>query len=272
MNSRTLFISGDLWRTLQTPPSPHWTRQRVERGRSNTLLFIAILTASLLISGVMMSVMIVYRATDAISHDYEKGRFDLLAVTPPGGFGASWARLAGFLHYQLTLKTFNRMRFLAVGTLALIAGLTLITLFIPALQNPDAAMRDEAWQWLLFYLFVVVMTYLDHYYALVSGGLVSVLLPTIPNTDTRVLAIFVAVALHFTGYITAALTGGIIIPATYAAFGVSGWTADVVRAGLALLVFVLIHEVIVLLLYRTALERLNSGGLLPVTAPLDSPV
>src|SRR5690606_41116732 len=49
------------------------------------------LSALMLISGIILSVIVVFRAADRIARARETGAFDLLAVTPGGSFGASWA-------------------------------------------------------------------------------------------------------------------------------------------------------------------------------------
>lgn len=257
MTSQPLFISRVLWRSLLTPPLPGWGRLWSRGTSSIALLMIAELTALLLMSGLIISLMIVYRATDGIAHDHEKGRFDLLALTPGGGLGAAWARFAGYVHHGLTMPVFRRLWALSVGTVLVLTVLTALTLLAPALANPDPIARELAFQWLLFYLFVAVMLHMDHYYGLVTGALISVIVPSLPNIDARVMAIFAAVGGHFAGYLAAAFTGGLILPSVYESLDVSGWLADVLRVGLTLLMFALVHEALVVLLYRAAQDRLS---------------
>jgi hypothetical protein len=215
------------------------------------------LAAIALISGVLLSVLIVYRATDRIARDYENATFDLLAVTPPGGFGVSWARFTGFIHYGMTLSLLNRMRWLTIGLIFLTGVFTLLTLFVPAVNNGDQQAMNEAWSWLLFYAFLLPMMYFDTRYAVVSGGLLSILVPTYNSGDARVMSIFAGAALHLSGYLLAALTGGLILPTIYQSLGIMGWLADLSRPVLALVLFVLLHESAVLLLFRAVQERLN---------------
>ncbi len=259
MNPNRIFLSQDLWRAVQVAPSRHWARaaQAVRRADQRTFLLMFALAAIALISGVLMSVIVVYRATDRIARDHENETFDLLAVTPPGGFGVSWSRFTGFIHYDLTLKLLSRMRWVAIGLVALIAGFTLLTLYVPALETGDQQALAEAWSWLLFYAFLLPMMYFDTRYAVVSGGLLSILVPTYNSGDARVMVIFAGVTLHLSGYLLAALTGGLILPTIYQSMGITGWLADLSRPLLALLLFVLLHESAVLLLFRAVQERLN---------------
>ena len=261
MTPRPLFISRWLWQALRRPPRSHWKRGHARRYDSGAFLVTFVLSALALISGIILSVLIVSRAVDAIARDYEKDRFDLLAVTPPGGLGASWARLMSFLHFELTLKALDRLRYSALATMLVIALLTTFTLLVPALQHDDSVAQAEAWQWALFYVFLLPMMYFDYFYAVISGGLISIIVPTTHNPDARVIAIVAAVVLHISGYLVAALTGALMLPAIYSATGLQGWAADLSRALGALVMFVLFHEALALLLYRTAQEQLNGYDL-----------
>jgi hypothetical protein len=260
MTLNSLFFSRQLWRSIQIAPPPHWAgMQRQESRRSDrlSLLLMFALAAVALISGVMLSVLVVFRATDRIARDHENATFDLLAVTPPGGLGAAWARFTGFLHYDLTLMTVHRLRWLALGVLFVTGAFTLLTVWTHALATGDPAAQVEAWSWLLFYLFLLPMTYFDHIYAVVTGGLLSTLVPTFNTGDARVAVIFAVVGVHFTSYLIAALAGALILPTIYQSIGLTGWLADLTRPLLALVLFVLVHEAVVLLLYRQAQARLN---------------
>lgn len=257
MTTTPLFISRLLWRALRTAPAPHWKRESQQRYDSGALLMAFVLSALALVSGVVLSLLIVVRATALIARDYENETFDLLAVTPPGGLGASWARFMSLIHYELTLKTLDRLRYSALAAMLVIGIFTTVSLLLPALQRNDNAALAEAWQWGLFAVVVVLTMYFDHIYAVISGGLISVIAPTISTPDTRITAIVAAVALHLGGYLVAVLTGALILPSIYSAMGLHGWFADLTRGLATLAMFVLIHETAALLLYRTAQERLN---------------
>ena len=179
----------------------------------------------------------------------------------PGGLGASWGRFTGFVHGELTLKTLDRLRYAALGAMLVIVFFTMANVILPALQRDDAVAMAEASNWLFFYVFLIPMMYFDYLYAVVSGGLLSILVPALYPTDARVIAIIAGVVLHFTGYLMAALTGGVMLPAIYATIGFQGWVADLSRALGALMMFVLVHETLALLLYRAAQERLNGDDL-----------
>jgi hypothetical protein len=101
------------------------------------------------------------------------------------------------------------------------------------------------------------MMYFDHVYAVISGGLMSVLIPAYLRSDSRAAALFAGVALHLSGYLIAVISGAIMLPTAYEALGIFGWLADLTRPLVALAVFVLIHEAAALLLYRAAQARLN---------------
>ncbi len=260
------WLSRDLWRELQRPPARHWG-QPVERKDQNALVLAFALSALALISGVILSVLVVYRATDRIARARENDIFDLLAVTPAGGLGASWALFAASLHSGLTLRTLNRMRRNAVLLVLGVGIVTLLPMFTSAQVAGSDILLTEAWSWLLFYLFLLPMMIFDHLYAVISGGLLSVLLPDYVRGEARIAALFAGVSLHLSGYMIAALTGALMLPVVYETMNVSGWLADLSRPLLALAVFVLFHEATVLLLDRVAQIRLNglegSRGLLP---------
>jgi hypothetical protein len=256
-----LFVSRLLWRTLRSPSPVYWQRDPTGRYDSGALLVAFVLSGLALISGIILSVLIVSRAADMVAREYENDRFDLLAVTPPGGLGLSWARVRSFLHGELTLKTLDRLRYWALAVVLVIALFTTATLLVPALQRDDAAALTEAGNWLLFYVFLMPMMYFDYIYAAVSGSLISILVPTLYSPDARVIAIIAAVVLHISGYLVAALTGALMLPAIFSAIGFQGWVADLCRALGALAMFVLVHETLALLLYRAAQERLNGDDL-----------
>jgi hypothetical protein len=267
MNLDRYFLSQQLWRAAHIAPPRHWARasQQIQRSEQRTFLLMFALASIALMSGVVMSVMIVFRATDCIARDHENATFDLLAVTPAGGFGASWARFTAFIHYGLTWPLLNRMRWLALALIFLTGVLTLLTLGVPALETGDPQALTEAWSWLLFYTFLLPMIVFDARYAVVAGGLLSILVPTYNSGDARVVVIFAGVALHLMAYLLAALTGALILPTIYQTMGVAGWLADLSRPTLALVLFVLLHESAVLLLFRAAQDRLNGE----VTAQLN---
>jgi hypothetical protein len=259
MNLDRYFLSQQLWRAARIAPPSHWARasKPILRSEQRTFLLMFALASIALISGVLMSVLIVYRATDRIARDHENAMFDLLAVTPAGGFGASWARFTAFIHYGLTLPLLNRMRWLALSLIFLTGVFTLLTLYVPALETGNPQAVAEAWSWLLFYVFLLPMMVFDTRYAVVSGGLLSILVPTYNSGDARVTVIFAGITLHLTGYLLAALTGALILPTIYQTMGVMGWLADLSRPVMALTLFVLLHESAVLLLFRAAQDRLN---------------
>lgn len=263
------WLSRDLWRELQTPPARHWRHAHSEtrRGDQKALVLAFALAALALISGVILSVIVVYRATDRLARVRENDIFDLLAVTPDGSLGASWAIFTASLHTGLTLRTLNRMRWTAFCTVLAVGFATLLPLFASAQESGIDLTLTEGWSWLLFYIFLLPMMVFDHIYAVISGGLLSVLLPDYVRGEARIAAIFAGVSLHLSGYMIAALTGALILPVIYESLGLSGWLADLSRPPLALVVFVLFHEAVALLLYRAAQVRLNgpdiSRGLLP---------
>src|SRR5690606_7907405 len=149
----------------------------------------------------------------------------------------------------------------------LIGLLTLLPLFVTALESSDTTLLNDVWSWLLFYAFVLPMMYFDHIYAVVSGGLIGTLLPDYIRSEARVVAIVAGVLLHLTGYTVAALTGALILPVVYASPGIAGWLADLIRVVLALAVFVLAHEAAALLLYRATQLRLNHLEIIPPVTP-----
>lgn len=257
MLTKPVFISRWLWQALRAAPGPCWKRGRPLRYDSGALLMAFVLSSLALASGLVLSMLIVSRAVGLIARDYENATFEVLAVTPPGGLGASWARFTSFIHDELTLKTLNRLRYSALATVLLVGLFTTATLLLPALRQGDGAALAEAGQWGLFTGFIVALMALDYRYAVISGGLISVLAPAIHSPDARLTAIVSAVALHLSGYLVAALTGALILPTIYTTLGVQGWFADLSRWLVTLVMFALIHETAVLLLYRAAQERLN---------------
>lgn len=263
-NRPVIFLSRELWRDLQTPPPRHWAHAAPTR-REDTVLVLAFALAALaLISGVLLSSIVIYRAADRIARARENDTFDLLSVIPDGGFGASWYIFASSVHYGLSLRTLNRMRWSAV---LLVGVVGLVTLLATALNQSDVRLLNEAWSWLLFYVFLLPMMIFDCRYAVLSGGLISMLMPALLKTESRAAALLTGAVLHLAGYAAAALTGALILPVIYETLGLSGWLADLSRPLLALVVFVLLHEAATLLLYRGAHARLNGfedATLLPV--------
>jgi hypothetical protein len=252
-----IFLSRRLWRDLQNPPPRHWAHSDAPRREDTGLVLAFALSALALVSGVILSAIVIYRAANRIARARENDTFDLLAVTPEGGFGASWYIFASAVHYGLTLRTLNRMRWNALR-LVLVAGLvTLLPLGLTALDQGDELLLNEAWSWLMFYAFLLPMMFFDYRYAVISGGLLSVLMPSLLKAESRAAALLAGTALHLGGYMAAALTGALMLPVVYEALGIAGWLADLSRPLMALGVFVLVHEAAALLLYRAAQTRLN---------------
>ncbi len=264
----TIFLSRTLWRDLQNPPPHHWewgargargtpARTPSRKSDQTALVLTFALSALALISGVILNAMVVYRVADRVARPRENDTFDLLAVTPAGGFGASWAIFAGALHYDLTLRTLRRMRYGALLLVLVVGLLSLLPVLSADLERGLPLPQSEAWSWLLFYLFLLPMMIFDHLYAVVSGGIIGILVPAVVHTEARVAALFAGAMLQFTGYLVAIITGAIMLPVVYQTIGLTGWLADLSRPLLALIVFVLVHEALALLLYRAAQAHLN---------------
>jgi hypothetical protein len=268
-DQRSILFSLDLWHSLQVPPPRHWERRRspLHRADQTALVLSFVLSALALLSGVILSALVTYRTADRVARARENGTFDLLAVTPGGGFGASWGIFAGMLHYDLTLRTLRRMCWNALRAVLILGVVTLLPVVIPTLEHGESLYFTAGWPWLMFLGFLLPMMAFDYLYAVVSGGLIGVLMPTYFTSESRVAAIFAGVVLHLTAYVTAAVVGALMLPVIFHSLGIGGWLADVFRVLMALVAFVLVHEATALLLYRVAQTRLTGLEEHPLAVP-----
>ncbi len=290
-------ISWKLWRALQNPPRQHPLFNQSQRGeirrRSRLLVmilclalivlgyyaiqlhvtFVAMLsavTAPLLLSlggaGILVYITeLAMTINHAIHHVHETRIYDLLCLTPPGRFGATWAISTGSIYRRSAPEAVYFVIRLVAGLFITVMLLCLVIVMLTLLLGGFERWADLFYQPALEFsnlLALALVFYLGSVQAAVSGILVGMLVPTI-ITDTALsdlLTIGVFLCIQGAIYLLTALLVVLVFPALLRTFALHGWLMDMLQPFLGLLAFVLLHEWVNIALWRVVAQRLNTAA------------
>lgn len=190
----------------------------------------------------------------------EQGIYEQLSVLPRGALGANWALCISNLHHNDTLHLLNVLRKI---TLVLLLCVFFLLLMAAVLATAPRQISFDLVQFLRLLLDMMTLTaasYFDHVQSILMGSLIGMLVPLVVRTpvDARIWPALIFLTLQMMTVLVMLLVALVIIPAVHQAVSSPDWFVQLSPPVLNLLVFYLLRESIILILWRVLVYRLNA--------------
>jgi hypothetical protein len=269
-------ITWKLWRALRNPPLKHALFRRVFAGgdektpwyvnAAQTLGLIFFLPV-LLFPAAIYSTGWVTGISSRIAKEHVSKTYALLAVSPAGPLGASWAMCLGALYRHRTFRNINTSSTWVgriILALAVVLGVELC-ISTASLATINTTMGEASIEFLILLplraLTIGIALYIDHVQSLILCALVGIAIPGFSQdrTNAQVMAFGLFLLLQVAAYLAAALAGFVILPMLYEALRLDGWLSTILLYGLRLLAFYGAREVIIRVLWGQVAETLNGS-------------
>jgi hypothetical protein len=196
----------------------------------------------------------------AIGQEQEKGRYDLIALSPPGMFGAGWALATRFLRTNRnTLRLTRLIRAFHIMCFFGAVGIVLMNVVLAASTGIVENLTESGLVELSVVIVLVCALHLDFLQAVLMGALVGILAPTYTlhtqrRLDTALVAVAMFLLIQFTLYLVIYATLNIVT----AVMGMIGLDVPVLLIALLALALVFItHEIALYWIWRMVQQRLN---------------
>lgn len=195
----------------------------------------------------------------ALSRQYKAGHFDVVALTPSGLIGASWALAARFLRTNRNTLRLHRLitgAYLTLGFLFVVG----LLMWFPSVIELQTDVTEWASGWLtgqLNGMLLVGLLYFDFLQSTLMGALIAMVAPTYANSriDTNLAAVGLFLVVQLSVYVTIGLLA-LGVPATlFRALGLEGGIALSLIHCIGVL---LIREVALWYVWRMVAARLNT--------------
>lgn len=267
-----MILSRRIWLSLQTPPSTYWAGlvrdQDSDRYAYSPWAYVTVALLLLsagtvfIVSGVLWGMFVAANTARALTHERRRDALDLLAITPLGHAGVQWHIFASILHYDIDPVHFNGLRRLAISVVVLPLGLLMPLLALVMFVDRSAVTLDTFF-WLMLWVSLIPVVYLDPIYGLLVGGLVAILTGQRVRGDAAMQAVAVTVALKVAGYALAGIPAFVLLPLVWRGLNVWGWLSVLSIPLVALVLFVAYHETLLWLLWRRVARQ--AGSFIPVS-------
>jgi hypothetical protein len=192
--------------------------------------------------------------SQTIAREQTSGRFDLLALTPGGGFGTAWMLACGAIQRTGMLYVLETpFAWLLRGFLMLIV-FTATTLF--AVTGPLAS--PPILLGLIFtYVLLIVALVIDHAHSVGLAVLVGLLAPayTTRTADAGLLALTTYTMLQLTTYAITGLVGFALLPDIFTALNVSPPVMLILLPLLRVAILLAIREVLITYLWTLVQQQ-----------------
>jgi hypothetical protein len=294
MGDSAMKITWELWSIVRHPPQhPVFERTMQQSGLALTvgmkralagllllgivaLLFVSLpLLLVLLIYGIVLLPVVLlffngifyglYRAVDigvTLAQEYQRGTFDLLRVTPPGGATMEWLISAGCLHRGNWLVQINRV----VRSFVRSVPLALLFIGIFVMLSFTTARDAERWALSLHMLEIVSgllafcgVCYLDHVQSTLTGCLAGIVAAqtTRSTIEVRVWAALLFLVLQIGAYVLIFFMTSMAVTLVR---GIGGMTPLTILLGAALIfgLYYLVREAIIGALWRLTLHQTHT--------------
>lgn len=261
------------WQTLHfTPKDPitgtgwTWRLKQVASALLGLLMFIGILALGVPL--LFFSYLIVFMGgviaggnaaagiSSEIAREQEKGRYDLIALSPPGMFGAGWALATRFL--RTNRNTLRLAKLIRAFHLICFLGVILIVvmnLVIAGGTGMIESIMDTGFIEMAAVLMLIAALHLDFIQAVLLGALIGILAPsyTSRRIDSSIAAVGGFLGIQFTIYLViyASLN---LMTLLLLALGID---STFLIALLTLILVYVTHEIALYSIWRMVQQRLN---------------
>ncbi|MFQ3567165.1 MAG: hypothetical protein SNJ59_09200 [Aggregatilineales bacterium] len=287
-------ISRRLWQALIAPPAAHplmhvhvapTSAATSQRRRWRGLLLIGLgvvviaafqlavginfdlLTIALVVAlsaGTLFSLNFVGTIADSLARARAGRAFDVYSTLPPGPFGAAWLMALGQLHIdQVLLRIYRSIQTLTKTTIALVillapAYIVIMSSFAQiAITRPsDVELIGEILLNAVTLLVLARLVLFDFTRSVVTAVLLALIVPARARgpADAQALAVGSFVSTQFGIYVISAAALFLILPTALAPLGLSPLLTELLLLAPRVLIFVLIREALVVVLWRSLLN------------------
>ena len=258
-----------LWRGLKNPPANHPLYQRIMAAPPQAMSWYSacafLMVAPLLLVPAMVFMSMFYSlrwavvTSGTIAKERELGRFDLIAMSPAGAFGTTWAITSAFIHRNHSLEQIQSRS-------SWIFRLVFATVFLASVGNFVESLVPFGTRGALLaiiplvYLFTLAAAlYVDHLHSVAAGVLVGMLMPTYTQNrlDAGAGAFLMFLVVEIIIYTFTVFLGFSLLPTIFISLEVPSAAIALVLPFLRLGIFYLIGEGVIYGLWRILVDRLN---------------
>lgn len=280
-------ITWKIWRALHNPPALHPVFQRtvllppatlkrrpmgwaglvvnlvLALGQYSPTILLFLMPFVLLFTGLIYGIDCAIRVGGAIAREHENDTFNLLSLSPGGGLGASWAMCTSSLYRN---RDFERLHEVMRGTIivsnVILILATLMTLFLQSDKFTRPPMPAFPTVVNMINLITVLSAiYIEYMQSAVLGSVVGMFVPTftLNRLDTSLYTFGGFLFLQITTYFLAYLIGFVTLPNIFEQLRLTGSYVEISLTILRLAIFFLIREVMISVLWRAIVQRLNAS-------------
>jgi hypothetical protein len=188
----------------------------------------------------------------AIAEEQEKGRYDLLALSPPGMFGTGWALATRFLRTNRNalrlaklIRAFHLICFLGVIFMVAVNAIFAVSL------GMVSSLLELGIVEMVVVLLLIIALHLDFIQARLLGAMIGILAPTL--NQRRVESGMTAIGI----FLIAQMTIYLVIYSSINLLIALGVESALLLAFLTLVFVFLLHEIALYSIWRMMRERLN---------------
>lgn len=275
-----------IWRALHNPPALHpvfkravllpvstdnrqtvgWAGLTINLvlglGQHSPTILLLLMPFILLFTGITYGIDCAIRVGNAIAKEHENDTFNLLSLSPSGALGASWAMCTSSLYHN---RDFDRFHNIIRGTVT-IAIITVVVVASVIIITHSEQFTRAYEPTLPTVIHIVDLTtvmlalYFEYMQSAIVGSLIGMFVPTYTQNrmDTRIYTFGGFLLLQITTYFLAYLIGFVVLPELYHRLQIIGEETEMSLSILRLAVFFMIREVMITVLWRTLVERLNA--------------
>lgn len=243
---------------------------------SSDLSPIIIFIGMIVLGGTIYGVDWAFAISDAVAAARENHTLDLMSITPRGAIGTVWALGLSQLHRASNFRHRNASRrrvFFGLGAGLLLIAIVLGGMMVTVSNSNLLPLMD------LTALFVAVLssfallaaTYVDYVQSIVASVLVGIFVPTFSRQrfDTQIWALSGFLLAQFGTYFITYLVSFVILPTIGRSLGIENISLELILLLPRLIVFFLVREVLIVLLWRGIVVQFNEE--LTNTAPENKP-
>lgn len=232
------------------------TLSSLSTGLNPIILFVGFIMLGGTLHGVDWALAI----SDTVAQARANNMLDLLSTTPRGAIGAVWSLALSQLHRASSFFTrYDRRRriFLSLGTLLLV----LIFVLGGTVLNTAFADLDPLLVGVLSSFALLVAVYMDYIQSIVVSLLVGMIVPSFSQQrfDAQVFGLSGFLVAQFGTYLVTFLVCFLILPTIGRMFGFDNTSLELILLLPRLLVFFLIREALIVLLWRGLAVRYNEA-------------
>lgn len=290
-----MLMTWKIWKSLRYPlrwhPIFRQTHTHYEHSEQNTLfwrmiqtvvgiailLFVVMFPAPALITGFGLSLGIpalilvfngsflglkwVTSVSEILAKAYQDKRFDLLALTPRGALGVSWLMCTATIHRHDWLRIAYRILRWVLLLVLVLLGVIVAGIILSAASTINPFLNDNQLRILIDAIgiaFVVLALWLDHIQSIVIASIMGILLPSyLPNSwQVRELARFLYILLQVMTYLFMIGVYFLLEKLIMLVFATQIYSG-VLHFAATVLLFYLLRELIINLLWRSLLKRFD---------------